>query len=117
MKFGREHSPEGSSPSRHFGSHIRKCVIPAGSLGSRRGRFGTDEYLSTLLLGSPSPSLGLVQGLRELKVSLRTSGRDPDPLRWAFVCIDKSSHFQCGHLGIALVHLVTFPPGENAIDF
>ena len=90
MKFGREHSPEGSSSSRHFGSHIRKCVVPAGSLGSRRGRFGTDEYLSTLLLGSPSPSLGLVQGLRELKVSLRTSGRDPDPLRWVFVCIDKS---------------------------
>lgn len=44
-----------------------------------------DEYLSTLLLRSPSPSLGLVQGLRELKVSLRTSGRDPDPLRW--VCV------------------------------
>ena len=115
MKFGREHSPEGSSPSRHSGSHIRKCVVPAGSLGSRRGRFGTDEYLSTLLLGSPSPSLGLVQGLRELKVSLRTSGRDPDPLRWAFVCIDKS--LPMWSFGIALVHLVTFPPGENAIDF
>lgn len=76
-----------------------------------------DEYLSKVLLGSPSPSLGLVQGLWELKVSLRTSGRNPDPLRWVFVCINKSSHFQCGHLGIALVHLVTVPPVENAIDF
>lgn len=76
-----------------------------------------DENLSTLLLGSPSPSLRLVQGLGELKVSLRISGWDPDPLRWVFVCINKSSHFRCGHLGIALVHLVTFPPVENAIDF
>lgn len=85
IKFGREYSPEGSLPSRHFGSYIRKYIIPVGSLGARRGRFGMDEYLSTLLLRSPSPSLGLVQGLRELKVSLRTSGRDPDPLRW--VCV------------------------------
>ena len=116
MRFGRRCSPEGSLPSRHFGSCIRKCV-PAGPLGARRDGFGMDEYLSTPLLGSSAPSLRLLQGLRELEVSLRTSGQDPDPSRWVLVCINKSSHFQCGHLGIASHHLVTVPPVENAIDF
>lgn len=76
-----------------------------------------DEYLSTLLPGSSAPSLWLVQGLRELEVSLRTSGQDSDPPSWVLVYINKSSHFQCGHLEIASFHLVTVPSVENAIDF
>lgn len=89
MRFGKECSPEGSSPSRHFSSCIRKCVVPAGALGAQRDGFGMDEFLSVLLLGSSAPSLQLVQGLRELEVSLRTSGQDSDPPSWVLVYISQ----------------------------
>ena len=95
---------------------MHKKLHPSRAPGGPKRRVW-DGYLSAPLLGSSAPSLGLLQGLRELEVSLRTSGQDPDPSRWVLVCINKSSHFQCGHLGIASLHLVTVPPVENAIDF